>query len=261
MKIKKTIILIFVLIIVLLAALYFSKTPVQSPIVEDENNQIVGDIYTYTNSDDGQQLKVSYDNTNNTAIIYPDGVNKIVFNATTTGSGARYANDEQGLILWNKGDDVSLYLNDSLIFTGTTYVIDTENVGTITNTPSTNSKGDVTDIKKDNIALTKNTWVWKETILSTGQKITPKQAGKFTITFNNGKVSGTTDCNSFGGSYESTNSSLKFGPMMSTEMACMNSQETEYNQMINKISTYSIDKNGNLVCKMTDSGSIIFEKK
>jgi membrane-bound inhibitor of C-type lysozyme len=121
MKIKKTIILIALLTIVFSAALYFSKKPAQSPVVDQENNsQVVGEIYTYVNASTSQELKVSYDNTNNTAIIYPNEVNKVVFNATTTGSGARYSNDEQGLILWNKGDDVSLYLNDSLIFTGTT---------------------------------------------------------------------------------------------------------------------------------------------
>lgn len=267
MKIKKIIILIAVLFIVLLAALYFSKKPVQPPIVvEDQNDQIVGNVYTYTNSENGQELKVSYDNTNNTATIYPEGLEKVVFNATTTGSGARYVN-EQGLILWNKGDDVSLFLNDSLIFTGTTNVIDTENVTSNTDSTSTTSKKDVNDTKNDtnnpknNTVLIGNTWVWKETISSNGQKITPKQVGRFTLTFKDGQVSGTTDCNSFGGSYESVNSNLKFGSMMSTMMACMNSQEAEYNQMINKISTYSLDEKGNLICRMSDSGLMIFEKK
>jgi len=125
MKIKKTIILFVTLVIILLTALYFAKAPVQSPVVlENDNSQVVENIYTYTNLENGQQLKVSYDNTNNTATIYPDGLDKVVFNATTTGSGARYSNDEQGLILWNKGDEVSLFLRDSLIFTGTTNVLD-----------------------------------------------------------------------------------------------------------------------------------------
>jgi membrane-bound inhibitor of C-type lysozyme len=118
---KKSIALIVLLLIILAIVLYFVKTPAQSPVIDQQNNiQIIGEIYTYTNASTSQELKVSYDNTNNTAIIYPNEVNKVVFNATTTGSGARYSNDEQGLILWNKGNNVSLYLNDSLIFTGTT---------------------------------------------------------------------------------------------------------------------------------------------
>lgn len=133
MTIRKTIILIFVLIIILLAALYFTKIPVQSPTIGETNTkQIVGDIYTYTATSTGEQLKVSYDNTNDTATIYPDEINTVVFNATTTGSGARYANAEKGLILWNKGNDISLYLNDSLIFTGTT-----ESVASTTTATST----------------------------------------------------------------------------------------------------------------------------
>jgi len=121
MKIKKLIFQILLLLVVLGVALYFAKIPVQSPVLDEQNNiEVVGEIYTYTNASTSQQLKVSYDNTNDTATIYPDEMNRVVFNATTTGSGARYANDEQGLILWNKGDEVSLYLNDSLIFTGIT---------------------------------------------------------------------------------------------------------------------------------------------
>lgn len=121
MKNKKQLILVVLLLVILAIVLYFSKKPAQSPVVDQQNNiQVVGEIYTYTNASTSQELRVSYDNTNNTAIIYPDEVNRVVFNATTTGSGARYTNDEQGLILWNKGDELSLYLNDSLIFTGTT---------------------------------------------------------------------------------------------------------------------------------------------
>jgi lipopolysaccharide export LptBFGC system permease protein LptF len=117
MRIKKTIILIVLLLIALSAALYFSKMPVQSPTTENEN-QVVGNINTYTNASTGQTLKVSYDKTNNTATLYPDENNKIVFTASTTNSGIVYVNSEQGLILSNEDNGVSLYLNDSLIFTG-----------------------------------------------------------------------------------------------------------------------------------------------
>lgn len=121
MKIKKLVVLIILLLVILAVALYFAKTPTQSPVLNQSNNiEAIGQIYVYTNASTSEQLKISYDNTNNTAIIYPDEVNRVVFNATTTGSGARYTNDEQGLILWNKGNEISLYLNDSLIFTGTT---------------------------------------------------------------------------------------------------------------------------------------------
>lgn len=121
MKLKKLVVLIIFLLVILAVALYFAKTPTQSPVLNQPNNiEVIGQIYVYTNASTSEQLKISYNNTNNTAIIYPDEVNRVVFNATTTGSGARYTNDEQGLILWNKGNEISLYLNDSLIFTGTT---------------------------------------------------------------------------------------------------------------------------------------------
>ncbi len=120
MKIKQTIILVVILLVVFLATLYFTKIPVQSPIVEEDPSQpILGDPYIYADKN-GEKLKIYYYNTDNTATLYFDEENRIVFYATTTGSGARYASDDSRFVLWNKGNEINLYLNDSLIFTGTT---------------------------------------------------------------------------------------------------------------------------------------------
>ena len=108
----------------LLIALSFSKNPVQSPVIEEKFNQIIGEAYIYINPSTKQELKVYYNESDNTATLYPNENNQVIFNSTTSGSGARYTNDEQGLILWNKGDEISLYLNDSLIFNG---IIETSN--------------------------------------------------------------------------------------------------------------------------------------
>jgi len=250
---KKVAILSLVSIGILIIGISFSRKPVQSPTIPEESNKILGEVFIYKNSETNQSLKVSYDNNSDTATIYPNEINQVVFKATTTGSGARYANDEQHLILWNKGDDVSLYLSDSLIFTGT-----------LETATSTIFKDDENNKKILEDSLSGKVWVWKETILKNGQKIIPQQTGKFTITFGeNGKVSGTTDCNSFGGSYTVSNTNLKFGPFMSTLMACLNinSQETEFHDMIEQTNGYVFDKNGNLVLKLNNLSSVVFEAK
>ena len=247
---KKAILLGAVSIGILVIGLYFSKVPVQSPTIPEETNQVVGEVFTYKNLETNQQLKVSYDNNSDTATIYPNEINQVVFKATTTGSGARYANDEQHLILWNKGDDVSLYLSDSLIFMGTL-----EKASATSTTP-------INNVKTSEANIYGKVWIWKETILKNGQKIIPQQTGKFTMTFGeDGNISGTTDCNSFGGSYAVSNTNLKFGPFMSTLMACVNSQEAEFHEMINKTIGYAFDKAGNLVLNLDDLSYVVFEAK
>lgn len=253
---KKVVILSLVSIGILIIGISFSRKPVQSPTIPEESNKIVGEVFIYKNSETNQSLKVSYDNNSDTATIYPNEINQVVFKATTTGSGARYANDEQHLILWNKGDDISLYLSDSLIFTGTL-----ETDSKVSNSPDLATS---TISKDDENNLSGKIWVWKETILKDGQKIIPQQAGKFTITFReNGKVSGTTDCNSFGGSYAVTDTNLKFGPFMSTLMACLsiNSQETEFHNMLEQTNSYAFDNKGNLVFKLNNLSTVVFEAK
>jgi len=247
---KKAIFLAVVLIGILIIIVYFSKVPVQSPTISEETNQIIGEVFIYKNLETNQQLKVSYDKTNDTATIYPEDINKVVFKATTTGSGARYANDEQHLILWNKGDDISLYLSDSLIFVGTL-----EKDSATSTTPKDNGKTPEANIYR-------KVWIWKETLLKDGQKIIPKQTGKFTMIFGeDGNISGTTDCNSFGGSYAVSKTNLKFGPFMSTLMGCVNSQEAEFHEMINKTIGYTFDKAGNLVLNLEDLSYVVFEAK
>ncbi len=87
--------------------------------------------------------------------------------------------------------------------------------------------------------LTKYKWVWTKTYNGTGPEadninpIVPKVDGRFTIIFKeDGSLSGTTDCNGFGGNYTIESGIIKFGPMMSTLMYCEGSQEQEFRAML-----------------------------
>jgi len=62
--------------------------------------------------------------------------------------------------------------------------------------------------------LVSTEWVFK----SDHAKSDAVQTIKFT---NDGKVSGTTACNSFGGSYTFQNNTIEIGPLASTEKACV----------------------------------------
>ena len=90
--------------------------------------------------------------------------------------------------------------------------------------------------------LTHYEWIWKETlnvtVPNTPQKeckVTPKKQGVFKLIFTkDGKVSGTTDCNGFSGTYSLKQGTLEFGPFTSTLMYCEGSQEQDFIKMIKK---------------------------
>lgn len=109
-------------------------------------------------------------------------------------------------------------------------------------------------------ALTANTWLWKETALNNDEIIVPKKKGAFSITFSeDGSVSGTTDCNGFGGPYTlGADGSLSFGSFMSTLMFCEGSQETEFTGALAGVRSGFITASGELVLALPfDSGSVI----
>ena len=71
-----------------------------------------------------------------------------------------------------------------------------------------------------------------------------------TLIFKGGQVSGNASCNSFGGSYQrGLGEALKFGPLMSTLMACLDSsameQEGKYLGVLGQVAKYRVD-NGQL---------------
>ena len=135
----------------------------------------------------------------------------------------------------------------------TTPVVTNPIIVTPTKTPPAQS-GKITGI----------TWMWKKTIMNDGTVRTPNKQGLFSIRFEtNGHLSGTTDCNGFGGDYTfGPDGAVTFGPYMSTLMYCEGSQEAVFTKDMANVSRTMIDSSGNLVLLMKyDSGSIMFTKK
>ena len=64
----------------------------------------------------------------------------------------------------------------------------------------------------------------------------PIEGSNITLTFEDGRVSGHSGCNSFGGEYEFKGETIEFGMLMSTMMACadpaMMDQESTFMQML-----------------------------
>jgi len=111
--------------------------------------------------------------------------------------------------------------------------------------------------------LTANTWIWEKTVMNDDTTIVPEKTDVFSLTFAaDGNVSGTTDCNGFGGSYElGPDNTISFGPFMSTLMFCENSQEAIFSKNVSDSNMIFFTEEGNLVLLLPyDSGSVIFKK-
>lgn len=108
------------------------------------------------------------------------------------------------------------------------------------------------------------TWVWQRTVVRDAPIITPKAAGKFAVTFSaDGKINGTTDCNSYFGTYKvGSDSVITVGNLGSTLMFCEGSQEMVFTSQLATGHQYSFDDKGNLLINFdNDAGSMVFVKK
>lgn len=203
-------------------------------------------------STDGKSALVSFNNENRTATLDGAGYSKLVFAQGISASGARYVNEAENLVLWNKGDEITLYKGEEVLFQGKVF-----------NPESQNNEQQTQD--NDLYVFAGPTWIWQETQFNDGKIVKPKKAGMFTLTFNSaeGRVSGKTDCNGFGGSYTAgAGNVLSFGPFMSTLMFCEDSQEAEFVKMVNDSNQYTFTTAGDLVLMLKlDSGSVIFKKQ
>jgi heat shock protein HslJ len=246
---NKTKIILITCIIILLAlgVLYGVRVSVQSPqgpeiTVGDE----ITSIDTLYISETGDEARVTY-YSNNTATLTIIGskYSNIQFTRTESTTEVRYQNAEQSLELLAQEPELVVYKNSEELFSG--------------------KKQEVLAGDRIVALLPSTTWVWVKTLDGTGPAaqdepiITPVQTKAFTLKFAaDGTVSGTTDCNSFGGTYSfDERNNIRFGSFMSTLMYCENSQEQEFISMIKDSSVYITEEE--LI--LENDQTIYFEKE
>lgn len=176
-----------------------------------------------------------------------EGLGDTVLPQTMSGSGARYANEDESIVFWNKGDELTITQNGENIFVGKVY-----------------DKSEKEGGERKQFSLSDSSWIWISTGLSNSTSLTPNKKDVFTITFNqDGTLSGTTDCNNFSGNYSTKeNNAITFGEFAQTQMFCEASQEGAFIDMISKTDHYMFTSDGNLVLLLKyDSGSVMFKRK
>jgi len=110
-------------------------------------------------------------------------------------------------------------------------------------------------------SISTHSWLWQGTQYTNRSIIHPADSALFVASFSvDGQFSPTTDCNNIFGNYTLNSDSISFGPLASTKEACTpESKETEYIQMISKVTHYSINESGNLNLTLQDNtGSMVF---
>jgi heat shock protein HslJ/membrane-bound inhibitor of C-type lysozyme len=176
------------------------------------------------------------------------GYTEVTLKSEVSASGARYTNETGELTVWNRGDELSVYENDTLIFTGKTTrplepLIPAEELP-----------------QQAVISLTDFTWVWQKTLYNNKPTFLPKNSNLFQLTFlKDTTFSATTDCNSISGNYSVSESILSFDSLMSTLMACDGSDESAFTQMLEAVTRYTINDSGELILNLRDEeGSMYF---
>jgi heat shock protein HslJ len=103
-------------------------------------------------------------------------------------------------------------------------------------------------------------WVWISALYNDGQKIVPKKAGVFTLSFrDDGTFSARTDCNSMGGEYTAKNGTIAFGSVFMTEMYCEGSQDILFARLVGDSTSYHFTGRGELIFDLKyDSGTVVF---
>jgi len=227
-------------LVVLFIALFFSNfEPEPEPVISE-----VG----YFNEEGTDDILVFYDREEETALLYSSRMAGVVLSQVPSASGVRYENIDLDLVLWNKGDEVTLYRGDEIIFAGWTRQALEERVGA--------NLSPTERLKSQN-------WVWQETIMSNDDVIVPNRPGEFVVNFtDNNRVAISTDCNQISGTYRLSDGGIEFTNLAMTKMFCEDSQEEEFKNMILRSNRYLFDQLGNLTLLLAfDSGSVIFSRQ
>ncbi len=212
---------------------------------------IIGAVF-YMNKEEpqGDEITVaSYSNDESTVeVIFNQSKDTVTFTQNVGGattlprvvaaSGAKYANEDESVIFWENQGEATITVNGTETFKG----------HLVTDTPA-------------GVPIL-GTWSWQKTVMSNGTVVTPKKVDTFSITFtNDGKVEGTTDCNSFSSSYsQPATGAITFGPLASTKMFCEGSQEADFTTPFSQVRTYTV-AGTNLTLKLSGGGTMTFIKK
>lgn len=207
---------------------------------------------TYLNIAEGSSVSVAADPDAGTVIFNGLGFESVTLSPVVTeDESVRYESTETGISVWDRGERLTVYAGEAVLFDGYTEEAALE-------------MGDPV-VNDENIGLrllAANTWIWEETITADGSQVTPATPGAFTLTFSpEGQLSGTTDCNNFNAPFSLENTALYVSDFAMTRMFCENSQEAQFLNMIASAQYIFFTAEQDLTLLLADdAGSVVFSK-
>lgn len=106
--------------------------------------------------------------------------------------------------------------------------------------------------------LTKNDWVWLETITSNSQKVKPR-VNDFVLKINSdSSFSSSTDCNSVSGSLSVNNEKINFNKIVATEKFCPKSLESNFTSFLKDVVSYRFNEKKQLILILKDESGLMF---
>jgi heat shock protein HslJ len=233
---NKTFILLLGIVVLAAGAIWFF-THNKTADVSDVTAFATSSAVTFTSADGTENLSASF--AGEQVLVNGQGMERVVLRQVVAASGARYENADGSIVLWNKGNEVTLYQNGAQTF-----------VGTDLSAPVVESEVATTATPQ---ALTATTWIWSKTTTGTDVVTTPVQTEAFTLTFSpEGRVTGTTDCNNFSGNYILAGDQLAMESFGMTKMACPDSQEMDFIGAITGTTTVVFTTTGGLSLVQAD---------
>lgn len=202
---------------------------------------------TFVAKDDTESVFVTFGTS--TALLNGSGYNNLLLTQVESASGAKYESTTENLTVWNKGEEVTITRGRKIIFTGLQIDSLPQDSGTATTTES---------IATTTLPLA-GEWVWLKTVVGESTR-SPEKPGVFSVSFSEGKLSGTTDCNGFNGTYERVEDTITISALATTKMFCEDSKEMEFTQLF--IGSLAVSYQGqNLILTHSDGTVSTFESK
>jgi heat shock protein HslJ len=96
-------------------------------------------------------------------------------------------------------------------------------------------------------------WLWVETIKGE-ETVIPRDAGAFSVTFSEGSLTGTTDCNNFSGTFTVSENTIAIGAVAMSKKFCEDSQEMEFTQQF--IGNLTVSQVGDALTLTHSDGTI-----
>lgn len=241
-------IIVTVLVVIGLVVAH-NRMPAVAPAPAEVKNEVV-----FTDQATGESVPATF--SADSVTFTEKSLGTMTLPQAMSASGARYANADETIVFWNKGDSVFITQNGTIVFNGST------GIPAVSEKPAGKLPAGSTPPGDPQKLI--GTWVWQRTVVRDAPVVTPKKPGVFTMLLDaRGHVGVSTDCNGYGGNYKvGSDGVISMSQFIGTLMYCEGSQEQVFTGQLLKANSFSFNAEGNLLINYdNDAGSMIFSKK